>query len=41
MTALTTPVGGTAERCPSSAEHVGAMVAYHREHPDVGSAAMV
>jgi len=37
-TALLDEVG---VRAPSFAEHVGAMVAYHREHPDVGSSAMV
>jgi thioester reductase-like protein len=37
-TALLDAVG---VHCPPFAEHVGAMVAFHREHPDVGSAAMV
>ncbi|MDF2976321.1 MAG: 3-beta hydroxysteroid dehydrogenase [Actinomycetospora sp.] len=37
-TALLDEVG---VRCPPFSEHVGAMVAFHREHPDVGSAAMV
>lgn len=37
-TALLAEVGVT---CPAFADHVGSMVAYHRAHPDVGSAAMV
>ncbi|WP_328301712.1 SDR family oxidoreductase [Actinomycetospora sp. NBC_00405] len=41
VTATTALLAEVGVRCPTFAEHVGAMVAYHREHPDVGSAAMV
>ncbi|GAA4873645.1 SDR family oxidoreductase [Actinomycetospora straminea] len=41
VTATTALLDEVGVRCPSFAEHVGAMVAFHREHPDVGSAAMV
>jgi len=41
VTATTALLDEVGLRCPSFAEHVGAMVAYHREHPAVGSAAMV
>ncbi|MHC1561120.1 SDR family oxidoreductase [Actinomycetospora sp. C-140] len=41
VTATTALLDEVGVRCPPFAEHVGAMVAFHREHPDVGSAAMV
>ncbi|MEJ2884912.1 SDR family oxidoreductase [Actinomycetospora sp. OC33-EN06] len=41
VTASTALLDEVGVRCPPFAEHVGAMVAFHREHPDVGSAAMV
>ncbi|WP_345416457.1 SDR family oxidoreductase [Actinomycetospora chlora] len=41
VTATTALLEEVGVRCPPFAEHVGAMVAFHREHPDVGSAAMV
>ncbi|MEJ2861358.1 SDR family oxidoreductase [Actinomycetospora flava] len=41
VTATTALLDEVGVRCPPFVEHVGAMVAFHREHPDVGSAAMV
>lgn len=41
VTATTALLEEVGVRCPAFAEHVGAMVAFHREHPNVGSAAMV
>jgi thioester reductase-like protein len=40
-TATTALLAEVGVRCPSFAEHVGPMVAFHREHPGLGSAAMV
>lgn len=41
VTATTALLDEVGVRCPPFDEHVGAMVAFHREHPGVGSAAMV